>query len=63
MLEAKFICLGYFMYNLYSCISKDIKIICVVSDNGVGKRCYSYKGVGFISLQCKEHNARHLHIK
>ena len=59
MLKAKFICLGYVIYNLYSCISKDIKIICVVSDYCIGKRQYSYHGVDHISLHCKEHNTRH----
>ena len=59
MLKAKFICLGYFIYNLYSCISKDIKVICIVSDYGIGKRQYSYKGVGYISFHCTEHNTRH----
>ena len=62
MLKAKFICLGYFIYNLYSCTSKDIKIICIVSDCGIGRRWYNYKGVGYISLTCKEHNTRHLHM-
>ena len=50
------------MYNLYSCISKDIKIIFVVSDCGIGKGQYSYKGVCYISLHCKEHNTRHLYM-
>ena len=50
------------MYNLYSCISKDIKIICVVSDYCVRKRQYSYHLVDHISLHCKEHNTRHLHM-
>ena len=62
MLQAKIICLGYFMYNICSCISKDITIICIVSDYSIGKSPYSYKGVGYMSLHCKEHNARHLHV-
>ena len=62
MLKAKFICLGYFMYNLYSCISTDFKIICTVSGYGIGKSQYGYEGVGYISLHCKGHNTRHLHM-
>ena len=50
------------MYNIYSCISNDIKIICIVSDYSIGKNQYSYKGVGYMSLHCKEHNTRHLHM-
>ena len=50
------------MYNLYSCISKDINIICLVSDCGIGKRQYRINGVDYISLHCKEHNTRHLHM-
>ena len=46
------------MYNIYSCISKDIQIICIVSDYSIGKSPYSYKGVGYMSL----HNTRHLHM-
>ena len=37
MLNAKFICLSYFIYYLHSCSSKDIKIICLVSAYGMGK--------------------------
>ena len=50
------------MYNIYSCISKDIKIIYIVSDYSIGKYPYSSKGVGYLSLHCKEHNTRHLHM-
>ena len=50
------------MYNIYSCISKDIKIICIVSDYSIGKSQYSYEGVGDISFHCKEHSTRHLHM-
>ena len=50
------------MYNIYSCISKDIIINSIVSHYGVGKSQCSYKGVGYISLHCKEHNTRHLHM-
>ena len=62
MLKAKFICLGYIMYNVYSSISKDIKIICVVSDYCIAKRPYSYHGVYHILLHSKENNTRHLHM-
>ena len=50
------------MYNICSCMSKDIKIICTVSDYSTGKSPYSYKGVGYMSLHCKEQNTRHLHM-
>ena len=50
------------MYNLCSCISKDIKTICVVSDYCIGKRGYSYHRVDHILLHHKEHNTRHLHM-
>ena len=36
------------MYNICSSISKDIKLICIVSDYSIGKSPYSYKGVGYM---------------
>ena len=62
MLKAKFIPLGYVMYNLHSCISKDKEIICVVSDYFIGKMQYGYHGADHISLHCKDNNTRHLHM-
>ena len=50
------------MYNISSCISKDIKIFCIVSDYSIAQTPDSYQGVGYISLYCKEHNTRHLHM-
>ena len=32
MVKAKFMCLSYVMYDVHSYESKDIKIICTVSD-------------------------------
>ena len=50
------------MYNISSCISKDIIIICMVSDYSIAKSPYNYQGVGYMALHCKEHNTRHLHM-
>ena len=50
------------MYNISSCISKDIKIICIVSDYSIAQTPYSYQEVSYMSLHCKEHNTRHLHM-
>ena len=40
--------------------TKDIKIICVMSDYCIGKRQYSYHGVDHMSLHCKEYHTKHV---
>ena len=37
MVQAKFICLSYVIYDVHSDESKDTKIICILSDYGMEK--------------------------
>ena len=45
MVQAKFICLSYVIYDVNSDESKDTKIICILSDYGMEKRQYDSRGV------------------
>ena len=40
MVQAKFNCLSYVIYDVHSDESKDIKIFCILPDYGMEKRPY-----------------------
>ena len=42
--------------------TNDLKIIDVIFDYCIQKRQYSYNGVDYISLHCKEYHTRHLYL-
>ena len=44
MVQAKFICLSYVIYDVHSDESKDTKIICILSDYSMEKRQYDSRG-------------------
>ena len=62
LVQAKFICLSYVIYDVHCDNSKDTKIIYILSDYGMEKRQYDSRGVHDIKLDENDHYRRLLHI-